>query len=292
MSNNVEHLAGPIHAEMSYLGHQSDKPILHTRDPRQSRMNLEKHLVAIHDARQLPSPSLDREGFQLIRQKLPQLDYHDPVQRDGIYLVILQEFIRASLGASRVVTDTSILRLPDPEAFQVPVLTVHSDYTPSSARRLLEESWNQKKSREDGLAETAELISQSLDAPRSDQRFSRVIALNAWRPISRPPHDVPLAVCDRNTIASGDVRVADFIEEVPNDDPYRGELSLCHFNERHAWYCFSEMQPDELLLFLGLDFSNPARCGVMHSAFRDPTCPTGAPGRASIEVRAFAFFES
>jgi hypothetical protein len=292
MSAHLEQLASPIRAEMNYLGQQKEKPLFHTRDPNQSRMELEKHIVSIQDARQLKSASLDREGFQLVRQPLPQVDYHNPVERDGTYLVGLQEFIRASLGASRVVTDTSILRLPDPDAFQVPVLTVHSDYTPSSARRLLEESWNQEKSRKEGLAETAELISQSLDASPSDRRFRRVIALNAWRPISKPPHDVPLAVCDRTTMSSGDIRVADFIEELPDDDPYQGELSLCHFNERHAWYCYSDMQPDEVLLFLGLDFSDPARCGVMHSAFRDPTCPTGAPGRASVEVRAFAFFEA
>ena len=292
MSGNVDKCVGTVHADMNYLGDQNERPLFHTSDPRQSRMKIDTHLMPIHDARALSSPSLDQEGFQLVRQNLPQIDYNNPVERDGTYLVLLQELIGAALGASRVITDTSILRLPGPRAFQVPVLTVHSDYTPASARRLLEESWNQERSREDGLAETAELVSQSLDALATDRRYGRVIALNAWRPISQPPHDVPLAVCDRTSIAPGDVRAADFIEEVPNDLPYRGELSLCRYNERHAWHCFSNMQPDEVLLFLGLDFSDPTRCGVMHSAFRDPTCPTGAPGRASVEVRAFAFFDA
>ncbi len=293
MQHSVCQDLAPIYAQMNYLGHQAEKPLFHTSDPRKSRMNIEPHVVPIYDARGIESPALTREGFQIVTQPLPAIDYHDTAVRDGVYLILLQELIRKALNASKVITDTSILRLPGPNAFQVPVLTVHSDYTPASARRLLEESWDQEQEREAGRADTADLLAQSLDcAVDADRRYGRVIALNAWRPISEPPHDVPLAVCDRNSIAPADVRPADFIEEVPNDEPYMGELSLCRFNERHIWYSFSHMQPNEVLLFLGLDFSEPSRCGVMHSAFRDPTCPGGVPGRASVEVRAFAFFDA
>src|SRR5688500_7529105 len=184
MRQNVDQYAGPIHAQMNYLGEQDEKPLFHTSDPRQSLLKIEPHVVPIQEARDLADPSLDVEGFQLVRQQLPPIDYHDPPQRDGPYLVLVQELLRDSLNADKVITDTSILRLPGPRAFQVPVLTVHSDYTPCSARRLLEESWDQEKSREDGLTATAELIAQSVDCPAADRRYRRVIALNAWRPIS------------------------------------------------------------------------------------------------------------
>ena len=106
-----------------------------------------------------------------------------------------------------------------------------------------------------------------------------------------PPHDVPLAVCKTGSLADTDIQVSDFIEEIEGSPPYQGELSLCRYNSAHEWFCVSDMTPDEVLLFIGYDYSNPGKCGAMHSAFRDPSCPPGAPGRASVEVRMFAFFE-
>ena len=88
------------------------------------------------------------------------------------------------------------------------------------------------------------------------------------------------------------MRRADLLEVLPDGGVYEGELSLCTFNERHRWYSYSDMRPDEVLLFLGFDFAEPHLCGTMHSAFRDPECPKGVPGRASVEVRVFAFFDA
>ncbi|MDQ0472902.1 CmcJ/NvfI family oxidoreductase [Labrys wisconsinensis] len=279
-------------ARMNYLGEQADKPLFHTSDPSQSRIVIESHPVVMRDARALAAPSLDREGFVLIRQPLPPFDYRDTAQRDGPYLVLLQDVIREALGAAKVITDTSILRLPGPDAFQVPVTRVHCDYTAGSARRLLSESWDQTLGREAGLADTAGLMAESVDAAPGERRYGRVLAVNCWRTISEPPHDYPLAVCARPSLAPQDVRVADFIEEVEGGEPYRAELSLCRYNPRHAWYSYADMRPDEVLLFLGFDFSDPGQCGAMHSAFPDPACPPDAPGRASVEVRTFVLFDA
>ena len=278
-------------AQFNYLGAQAEKPLYHTSDPAQSRMVLEPHAVPVHDARALEAPSLNRDGFQIVRQKLPALDYHSAADRDGPYLVLLQDLVRTALGASKVISDTSILRLPGKDAFQKPLVVVHSDYTPASARRLLEESWDQQKPQAEGLAETAELVAQAFNAPSQECRYKRVIALNAWRPISSPPHDYPLAVCQKSSLARSDIVVANFIEESLVGESYRGDLSLCRYNEGHRWYCFSDMSPDEVLLFLGFDFADDAPCGAMHSAFHDPGCPADAPGRSSVEVRMFAFFD-
>ena len=49
---------------------------------------------------------------------------------------------------------------------------------------------------------TARLIAQSIECPSpADRRYGRVVAVNCWRTISNPPHDYPLAVCDRTSIA-------------------------------------------------------------------------------------------
>jgi hypothetical protein len=118
-----------------------------------------------------------------------------------------------------------------------------------------------------------------------------VLAINAWRPITDPPHDLPLAVCAKNSIAVEDLRIADFREELSADWIYNGELLLCRHNPAHRWYQFSDMRQDELLLFVEHDFADPGHPPVMHSAFADPRCPPGTAGRASVEVRTFAFFD-
>jgi hypothetical protein len=291
-SVNAEAMSPALYASVNYIGDQSGRPLFHTSDPTRSRLVLDPHRVVVKDARSLSAPSLDREGFQLLRQPLPPLDYKDITQRDGPYLIQLQEIVRSALKADRVISDTTVLRLPGARANQVPVLLVHCDFTPKSARRLREECWDQTLSPEEGLADTQKLIAQSAESPSdTDRRYGRVVAFNVWRPISMPPHDVPLAVCKTGSLRDTDIQVADFVEEIEGSPAYQGELSLCRYNSAHEWFHFSDMTPDEVLLFIGYDYSNPEKCGAMHTAFRDPNCPPGAPGRASVEVRMFAFFE-
>lgn len=291
-SLEAEAISPAVEASLNYIGRQAGRPVFHTSDPARSRLVLDPHRVSILDARSLAAPSLYREGFQLLRQPLPKLNLHDIAVRDGPYLIQLQEFVRDALKADKVISNTSVLRLPGRTANQVAVLLVHCDFTPKSARRLLGECWDQTLSTEAGLANTRELIAQSVESPSVEgRRYRRVVAFNVWRPISMPPHDVPLAICTTGSLGDADIEVADFIEEVEGSPAYQDELSLCHYNPAHEWYSFSDMSPDELLLFIGYDYANPNRCGAMHTAFRHPTCPPNVPGRSSIEVRMFAFFE-
>jgi hypothetical protein len=282
--------APTITATMNYLGDQDDRPFYHTTHRHLSRVTYDPREVAIADARGL-SPSLSVEGFMLVADPLSVLDLRDPEIRDGAYLVHLQDRIRAATGARQVISDVANIRLPDPGAFQVALRTVHADYTAASARRLLAQVWDRGVPQEQGLADTAALVAASLDAPPGEMRYSRVLAINAWRPISDPPHDLPLALCASNSIDQDDVRAADFLEEYSETARYGDELSLCRANPRHRWYQFSRMRQDELLLFVEHDFAEPDSPPVMHSAFADPGCPPGVAGRASVEVRTFAFFD-
>lgn len=282
--------APTITATMNYLGEQRDRPFYHTTHRHLSNLVNDPREVAIADARAI-SPSLAVEGFIVVSDPLPGLDLRDAAVRDGAYLLHLEDRICAATGARRLISDVSNIRLPDPGAFQVALRTVHADYTAASARRLLAQSWDRRLEQEEGLIDTAELIAASLDAPAEARRYSRVLAINAWRPISDPPHDLPLALCASNSIDPDDLREADFLEEYSDTARYGDALSLCRANPRHRWYQVSAMRQDELLLFVEHDFADPARPPVMHSAFADPLCPPSAVGRASVEVRTFAFFE-
>jgi hypothetical protein len=283
--------APPVTAQINYLGEQADRPFFHTTHRERSRMVLTPREVTISDARGDERLSFPNEGFMLVDDPIPGWDLRDDAVRDGTYLVHLRDRIRAATGAARVISDTSIIRLPDPDSFQVPVLNVHADYTDVSARQMLVESWDQGLSEAERTADLERLVAESIDAPPGQARYGHVLAINAWRPITDPPHDLPLAVCAKNSIAAEDLRVADFREELSADWIYDGELLLCRANPAHRWYQYSDMRQDELLLFVEHDFADPARPPVMHSAFADPHCPPGTPGRASVEVRTFAFFD-
>jgi len=282
----------PVIAQMNYLGEQAERPFFHTTHRDRSRIVLDPRNVTITDARGATGLSFANEGFMLVPDPLPaSWDLRDQPLRDGDYLVHLRDRIKAATGAARVVSDICIIRLPDPDSFQVPVLNVHADFTDASARNLLIESWDQGLDKPEAAADLARLMAASIDAPPGKARYQRVLAINAWRPITDPPHDLPLAVCAKNSITAEDLRVADFREELSADWIIDDELLLCRPNPAHRWYQFSDMRQDELLLFIVHDFSDPAHPPVMHSAFVDPRCPPGAIGRASVEVRTFAFFE-
>jgi hypothetical protein len=70
------------------------------------------------------------------------------------------------------------------------------------------------------------------------------------------------------------------------------------WRDAHKWFYFSKMAPDEVLLIKQWDsagelVSNGSKISTfaLHSAFRDPTAPTGAPDRESIEVRLVLVFD-
>src|SRR5262249_32891156 len=149
----------------NYLGEQAERPFFHTTHRDRSRMALAPRDVTIRDARGDESLSFRDDGFMLVGDPIPGWDLRDDALRDGAYLVHLRDRIRAATGAARVVSDTSIIRLPDPDSFQVPVLNVHADFTDISARQMLVESWDQELGEAEAAADLARLIAESIDAP-------------------------------------------------------------------------------------------------------------------------------
>jgi hypothetical protein len=51
------------------------------------------------------------------------------------------------------------------------------------------------------------------------------------------------------------------------------------------------MTPEEALIFVTNEGDPVRPHHVPHTAFDDPTCPTDAVARSSIEIRAVAYFE-
>jgi hypothetical protein len=260
-----------------------------------NRLDLETHQVRIRDAREAPgATTLDREGFVLVRQRLPDIDFRDHQQIVDRYLPQMQALIEEVTGADKVVmSDGPITRFSSPLEKGVvrPAGFAHTDYTAKSARDLMLLSFDRRLGPEAGYAETRSLLADSVDPPPGQEpAYRRVLAVQTWRVLSHPPHDMPLALCAADSVSGEDIVEASFGASFSDFSEDQLEFSLYRFNPRHRWSCFADMEPDEVLVFVGYDFRNYDRSRVLHTAFRDPACPADAIGRSSVEARSFALF--
>lgn len=268
--------AGAVRAPLTYLVHDSPKPVTRMGGPGNETTRCEGEYapvwVDIHDARQLePQPSLERDGFQLCRQVTAVSDLYDDEQVRAVYYPEMERLVKEMTGAAKVVIfdhnarDESKLPTRRANASR-PLYLVHNDFTadsgPNRARKLLP-------------ADEAEALLQG-----------RFAFINVWRPIRGPMESAPLALCDAQSVAPGDLVEADLVYAERTGQEYR-----CTFNPEHRWCYFPRLERNEAILIKVCDTEKDGRSRFsLHTAFDDPTSPTGAAPRESIEVRCMAFF--
>ena len=68
------------------------------------------------------------------------------------------------------------------------------------------------------------------------------------------------------------------------------DVLVVRYSPRHRWSYFSNMTREEVLVFKTNDSDPRQPHHVPHTAFNDPTCPVGVAPRASIEMRAIAYW--
>ena len=147
-----------------------------------------------------------------------------------------------------------------------PVPRTHNDFTVRSGRERAQR----------------ELEARGLDLRLLDGRFAIV---NLWRPIGRPVEKSPLAICDAQSIADGDLIACDLV--------YRdrvGETYALQFNPGQRWYHFPRIAPDEAILIKSYDSAESVARFAAHGAFEDPGSRPDAPERESIEARALVIY--
>ena len=131
--------------------------------------------------------------------------------------------------------------------------------------------------------------------------YRRFVAFSFWRPLTPPPHDWPLAVCDFGSVDPGEGKrnILVWCDEIPPEekwfDPIEGEETfpaafIFDHNPAHRWWYFSRMTPRDTLFikFHDSDHARAWRCP--HSAFRN-TADADPQMRESIEYRGMAFFD-
>jgi hypothetical protein len=122
------------------------------------------------------------------------------------------------------------------------------------------------------------------------RRVRRSVHFNVWRAISTPPQDVPLALCDARSFAPADLLPADAVFDRPGEPEWSFEGLVFAHREGHRWHWFSGLDRDHPIVFKTNDSDPTQPHCVPHVAFDNPDCPAGAPPRASIEMRAIAYW--
>jgi hypothetical protein len=226
--------------------------------------------MAVSDGRANP-PALAEEGFRLVPHRSQVLNFEDPAEVAALYSAEIVALLRSETGADEViVTAPGILRFSEISGRagsrdnSMPARFVHIDSTSETS---------------------AAFAARSLPEGRTLGRYAH---FNVWRAITAPPQDVPLAVCDARSISPGDLLVADAIFDPPGAPEWSFESWLVAHNPAHRWIWFPDMTPDEALIFRTSDLAHGLP--VPHVAFDDPLAGPGAHPRASIEMRAVAYW--
>jgi hypothetical protein len=276
-SNDNERLraVGELRAAINYLVPSGERPVAYQYDPPPGvplRTGTYAEMpVVLRNGRAAGALSLDREGFLLARRPTAFARYYDSEAVKAAYYPEAERVVKELSGAARVVVfDHNVRHAPLYRLRQggakEPVKRAHNDYTVKSGPQRVR----------DLLGDEAEALLQ--------KRFA---IINVWRPINGPVEEAPLALCDAQSIAPGDLVETNLI--------YRdriGETYALAQNPAHRWYYFPRMQPDEVVLIKCYDSATDGRARfAAHSAFDDPTSPAGARPRESIEVRTLAFFD-
>lgn len=226
----------------------------------------------------------DVHGFELLRNPTDFAAWDDAAAIAREYEPAQLEVVRRFLGADRMINLGHALRTSGNavEREMKPAASeAHVDFETNAAR-----------------AYAAQLYAEHHpDAPP----YRRFVAFSFWRPLTPPPHDWPLAVCDFRSVdpAEGERNVLVWCDAIPPEetwfDPIEGEEGfpaafIFRHNPAHRWWYFSQMTPDDCLLikFHDSDHTRAWRCP--HSAFRN-TADQGANVRESIEYRGMAFFD-
>lgn len=275
-ANGDQARVGSVEARMTYSIDTGVKPVSATFVPggraTQTVGEFEEHLVTIRNGRpHRDRLSLDVQGFVFIDHKTQVRDFYDTDEVLAVYYPEVEQLVKDLTGATRVLVFDHTIRTGDEanqeaKRLREPVKAVHNDYTEWSGPQRL---------RDLVPAEEAQALLKH-----------RLAVIQIWRPIRGPVESAPLAICDARSVHSRDLIAAE------RRHPDRvGEIYQVAFNPAHQWMYFPHMQRDEALVFKCYDSVKDGRARfTAHASFDDPSAPSDASPRESIEARTLTMF--
>jgi len=264
-------------ASLGFSEPMATRPRFHANDTSRDVLNVIPRAVTIEDARHRAGvPSLDVEGFCLIDHVSAVGNFRDRQEIERVHVEEIRQLLLSASGADQVVvTGSGVLRFGersrDSGALNNsrPARFVHVDVSDSTAGNFYARS-----------------------RPDNGRGLRRSAQYNVWRVLTPPPQDVPLAVCDARSLAPADFISADAMFDRDGDIVFSFEAWLLRHNPAQRWAYFSNMRPDEALIFKTHDTDLSVAHCVPHGAFDNPDCPPDVPPRASIEMRGIAYWFS
>ena len=251
------------------------RPRFHANDTTRDVLNVVPRVVPIEDARfRTVAPALDTEGYCLVPHNSVVRDFRDGAEIERVHVEEIRALLLALSGADHVsVKGPGILRFGERSRESGahnnsrPARFVHVDVSDATA---------------------SVFYAQTL--PENGRRVRRSAQYNVWRVLTPPPQDVPLAVCDARSLGKEDFIAADAIFDRDGVVAFSFEALLLRYNQNQRWAHFSNMRPDEVLVFKTHDTDPDAAHCVPHGAFDNPDCSADVPPRVSIEMRGTAYW--
>jgi hypothetical protein len=264
-----------VASTVNYVAPTPHRPRYHANDSSRDTIVIDPQPVTIEDMRGSGDPPrLDREGFALIPHHSAVADFSDRAVVASIHPTEIRDLLLRISGADEVViSGPGILRFGERSALSGkldnsrPARFVHIDISDATAAQFAGRS-----------------------SPRAGQSPRRVCNYNVWRTFSPPPQDAPLTLCDARTVAPADLILADAVFDAKDGPEWSFEGLVIGANPDHRWIYASDMNRDEVWVFVTNDSDPINPHHVPHSAFDDPGCPADAGARASIEMRGIAFW--
>lgn len=239
--------------------------------------------VQVRDARAHKDLGLKTSGFELVHAPSAVVDFYEHESVMATYYEESKALAKKLTGAHTAFTFDHIIREPDGQlsaggtdgsqrrsgskAGGGYINSVHMDYTDNT-------TWDRY------LSLHGEVVPQA----------EHVYALNFWRPISDTVDDHPLAVCDARTVSQADLQEVNvFGYGASNYSWY--DIGIETFSvaasDRHCWYYYPGMTPDEVLIIKSYDSAGVVGTTCPHGSFAHPD-PQGI-ARRSIELRVLCF---
>jgi hypothetical protein len=260
------------------------------------------HEVTVRDGMPIRGHfELDVHGFRIAKCPTAVTDFHDAGQIDDVYMREVERDVQRLTGADKVIARGSVAKgwmvrtsadltsraqekvenYEHGGGVQPPAGEAHVDLDTQTARALAERMYR----------------AEFPDGPG----YKRFMVTSYWRAFSPPPQDVPLALCDGRTSFGGEEKSNELfiVDQIPEGEALTGPItskfgriaaSIFSHNPAMRWWYFSNMQPDDVLLFKFHDSDHSRTWRCPHTAFHDPSFPN-ANVRESIEVRSVAFWE-
>ena len=262
-----------VRAAIGYSERTEKRPYFYANAHEKDFVPLKPAEVAIRDARGRGC-ELDVEGFTLVEHEsaLPDLTDLDAVTK--VHSREIADLLGRLTGCDEVVmTPLGILRFSERSG-------ANAEHDNSHPARFV----HVDMASEDAAAARAKTAPPGKAIARSAQ-------YNVWRSLAGGTQDVPLGLCDYTSLAGDDLLDCQAIFDPLDGSP---EWSFANYllaeNPAHRWYYYSDMRPDEAIVFKTSE-SDPQRAQLMpHGAFDNPLAGEDAPPRVSLEMRGTCYW--